>query len=352
MENEAIIEVKNLTISENESMIQVKNLTKMFKNFTAVDSISFDVKKGEIFGLLGPNGAGKSTTIRMLCTLSRPTKGTATIGGYDIVKNDTEVRKLVGIVSEKMIMYDRLTAKENLRFFGSLFGLPKDVLDKRISELLDLVQLTKWKDSLVGTFSTGMRQRMNVIRALLNMPQVLFLDEPTLGLDPQSTVEIREFIRKVNRENKTTILVTTHMMGEADLLCDRIGIIDHGKIAALDTSANLKRMIQGANTTILTLEISNMTPDLVSMVRSLECVEAVSQENSSHLRIHAHGDDAFDTIVDAVRARKTKIDSIQNLQPTLEDVFLHVTGHEVRDNADRKIPMANHHHNAAKSRVR
>jgi len=352
LENEAIIEVKNLTISENESMIQVKNLTKMFKNFTAVDSISFDVKKGEIFGLLGPNGAGKSTTIRMLCTLSRPTKGTATIGGYDIVKNDTEVRKLVGIVSEKMIMYDRLTAKENLRFFGSLFGLPKDVLDKRISELLDLVQLTKWKDSLVGTFSTGMRQRMNVIRALLNMPQVLFLDEPTLGLDPQSTVEIREFIRKVNRENKTTILVTTHMMGEADLLCDRIGIIDHGKIAALDTSANLKRMIQGANTTILTLEISNMTPDLVSMVRSLECVEAVSQENSSHLRIHAHGDDAFDTIVDAVRARKTKIDSIQNLQPTLEDVFLHVTGHEVRDNADRKIPMANHHHNAAKSRVR
>jgi len=193
---------------------------------------------------------------------------------------------------------------------------------------------------------------MNVIRALLNMPQVLFLDEPTLGLDPQSTVEIREFIRKVNRENKTTILVTTHMMGEADLLCDRIGIIDHGKIAALDTSANLKTMIQGANTTILTLEISNMTPDLVSMVRSLECVEAVSQENSSHLRIHAHGDDAFDTIVDAVRARKTKIDSIQNLQPTLEDVFLHVTGHEVRDNADRKIPMADHHHNAAKSRVR
>jgi ABC-2 type transport system ATP-binding protein len=352
LENEAIIEVNNLTISENESMIQVKNLTKMFKNFTAVDSISFDVKKGEIFGLLGPNGAGKSTTIRMLCTLSRPTRGTAAIGGYDIVKNDTEVRKLVGIVSEKMIMYDRLTAKENLRFFGSLFGLPKDVLDKRIGELLDLVQLTKWKDSLVGTFSTGMRQRMNVIRALLNMPQVLFLDEPTLGLDPQSTVEIREFIRKVNRENKTTILVTTHMMGEADLLCDRIGIIDHGKIAALDTSANLKRMIQGANTTILTLEISNLTPDLVAMVRSLECVEAVSQENSSHLRIHAHGDDAFDTIVDAVRARKTKIDSIQNLQPTLEDVFLHVTGHEVRDNADRKIPMANHHHNATKSRVR
>jgi ABC-2 type transport system ATP-binding protein len=336
---------------ENESMIEVKNLTKMFHDFVAVDSISFDVKKGEIFGLLGPNGAGKSTTIRMLCTLSRPTKGTATIGGYDIVKNDTDVRKLVGIVSEKMIMYNRLTAKENLFFFGNLFDLPRDVLNKRTDELLELVQLTKWKNSQVGTFSTGMRQRMNVIRALLGMPQVLFLDEPTLGLDPQSTVEIREFIRKVNRESKITILITTHMMGEADLLCDRIGIIDHGKIVALDTSTNLKKMISGANTTILTLEIENLTPELVTTVRALECVEAVSQENSSHLRVHAHGDDAFDTIIDAVRASKAKINSIQNIQPTLEDVFLHVTGHEVRDSADQKIPME-HRRFAAPSRIR
>jgi len=332
-------------------MIEVKNLTKMFKDFVAVDSISFNVKKGEIFGLLGPNGAGKSTTIRMLCTLSRPTKGTATIGGYDIVKNDTEVRKLVGIVSEKMIMYNRLTAKENLFFFGKLFNLPKNVLSKRTDDLLELVQLTKWKNSQVGTFSTGMRQRMNVIRALLGMPQVLFLDEPTLGLDPQSTVEIREFIRKVNRESNITILITTHMMGEADLLCDRIGIIDHGKIVALDTSTNLKKMISGANTTILTLEISNLTPELVTMVRSLGCVEAVSQENSSHLKIHAHGDDAFNTIIDAIRASKAKIDSIQNIQPTLEDVFLHVTGHEVRDSAEQKIPME-HRRFGAQSRVR
>jgi ABC-2 type transport system ATP-binding protein len=341
-----------VNLLENESMIEVKNLTKMFKDFVAVDSISFNVKKGEIFGLLGPNGAGKSTIIRMLCTLSRPTKGTATIGGYDIVKNDTDVRKLVGIVSEKMIMYNRLTAKENLSFFGNLFDLPRDVLNKRIDELLELVQLTEWKNSQVGTFSTGMRQRMNVIRALLNMPQVLFLDEPTLGLDPQSTVEIREFIKKVNRENKTTILITTHMMGEADLLCDRIGIIDHGKIVALDTSTNLKKMISGANTTILTLEIYNLTPELVTTVRALECVEAVSQENSSHLKVHAHGDDAFDTIIDAVRASKAKIDSIQNIQPTLEDVFLHVTGHEVRDSADQKIPMSEHRHFSPPSRVR
>ena len=224
-----------------ESIIEVKNLTKMFGKFTAVDDISFEVKKGEIFGLLGPNGAGKSTTLRMLSTLSRPTKGTATIGGYDTVKNDTEVRKLIGIVSEKMIIYNRLTAKENLWFFGSLFNIPKDVLNKRIDELLELVQLTKFKDAQVGTFSTGMRQRMNVVRALLNMPQVLFLDEPTLGLDPQSSVEIREFVKKLNQENGTTVIITTHMMLDADLLCDRIAIVDHGKIIALDTSTNLKK---------------------------------------------------------------------------------------------------------------
>lgn len=337
---------------ENEALIEVRNLTKMFNKFVAVDAVSFDIKKGEIFGLLGPNGAGKSTTIRMLSTLCRPTKGTATIGGYDIVKDDAKVRSLIGIVSEKMIMYNRLTARENLWFFGSLFNIPRNVLEPRIDELLSLVQLSQWKNSQVGTFSTGMKQRMNVIRALLNLPQVLFLDEPTLGLDPQSTVEIREFIKKINRENETTILITTHMMGEADLLCDRIGIIDRGKIVALDTSANLKKMISGANTTILKLEIASLTPDLIAAIRALKCVETVSQENTTHLKIHAHGDDAFDTIIDAIRTRKVKIDSIENLQPSLEDVFLHITGHEVRDSANQKMPMSDHRHFAPQSRVR
>jgi ABC-2 type transport system ATP-binding protein len=324
----------------NEPIIVVQNLTKAFGDFVAVDEITFDIKKGEIFGLLGPNGAGKSTTIRMLSTLTRPTKGKATIGGFDVVKEDNDVRKLIGIVSEKMIMYNRLTARENLWFFGNLFGMPRQELNNRISELLELVQLTKWEKAQVGTFSTGMKQRMNIIRALLNMPQVLFLDEPTLGLDPQSTVEIREFVKKLNREHNTTILITTHMMGEADLLCDRIGIIDHGKIVALDTPTNLKNSISGANTTILTLEIANLKPDLLATVRNLECVETISQENSSHLKIHAHGVGAFDSIIDAIRAQKANVVSIQNIQPTLEDVFLHITGREVRDTADQKIPAA------------
>ena len=315
----------------------------MFGDFTAVDSISFNVKKGEIFGLLGPNGAGKSTTLRILSTLTHPTKGTASIGGYDIVKNDTEVRKLIGIVSEKMIMYNRLTAKENLSFFGNLFNIPKGTLEKKIDELLELVKLTQWKNSQVGTFSTGMRQRMNVIRALLNMPQVLFLDEPTLGLDPQSSVEIREFIKKLNRENGTTIIITTHMMVDADLLCDRIGIMDHAKIVALDTSTNLKKTISGADTTILKMEIGNLTPPIIEAIRACRCTDAVTQENSTHLRVIVHGEEAFDSVIDAVRAKDGKINSIENLQPTLEDVFLHITGHQVRDSADQKIPTEMRH---------
>jgi ABC-2 type transport system ATP-binding protein len=338
---------------DNGNIIEVRNLTKMFGNFTAVDDISFNVKKGEIFGLLGPNGAGKSTTLRMLSTLSRPTKGTATIGGYDTVKNDTEVRKLIGIVSEKMIIYNRLTAKENLWFFGSLFNIPKETLAKRIDELLELVQLTKWKNAQVGTFSTGMRQRMNVVRALLNMPEVLFLDEPTLGLDPQSSVEIRDFIKRLNQDRGTSVIITTHMMVDADLLCDRIAIVDHGKIIALDTSTNLKKIISGGDTMIIKLEVANLTPDILNDVKALNCADAVTQENSTRLHLIVHGEEAFDNIIDAVRKRNGKIISVENLQPTLEDVFLHITGHEVRDNADQKIPMAQHRRfGAAPRRVR
>jgi len=333
-------------------MIETRNLTKEFNGLVAVDHISFNVKRGEIFGLLGPNGAGKTTTIRMLSTLTKPTEGTATVGSYDIVKNDNEVRKLIGLVSEKIIMYDRLTAKENLWFFGRLYDIPKESLQKRIDELLGLVQLSKWKNSQVGTFSSGMRQRINVIRAMLNTPEVLLLDEPTLGLDPQSSVEVRGFVKKINREKKTTIILTTHMMVEADMLCDRIGIIDHGRIVALDTSKNLKKLVSGADTTVLELEIANLTANMVSLIKSLKCVSSVSQDDSTHIKVHASGDEAFDTIIDAIRARKVKVNSVKNLEPTLEDVFLHITGHEVRDKADRKIPVKRHRRFMPRPRIR
>ncbi len=337
----------------SEDMIRVEGLTKVFsRSLVAVDHIDFDVKRGEIFGLLGPNGAGKTTTIRMLSTLTRPTEGTATVGGYDIVKNDNEVRRLIGLVSEKIIMYDRLTAKENLWFFGNLYDIPKGVLSERIDELLGLVQLGDWRDTQVGTFSSGMRQRMNVIRALLNMPEVLFLDEPTLGLDPQSSVEVREFVRKINRENETTIILTTHMMVEAEMLCDRIGILDHGRIVALDTSKNLKKLVSGADKTIMGLEIQNLSTSMIASIQSLKCVNSISQDDSTHIKVHADGDEAFDAVIDAIRAEKGKINSVDTLEPTLEDVFLHITGREVRDKADQKIPVNEHRHFVPRRRVR
>ncbi len=263
-----------------------------------------------------------------------------------------QVRKLIGIVSEKMIIYNRLTAKENLEFFGTLYNIPKDLLNKRIDELLELVKLTKFKNAQVGTFSTGMRQRMNVVRALLNTPQVLYLDEPTLGLDPQSSVEIRDFVKRLNQEQGTTVVLTTHMMVDADLLCDRIAIVDHGKIIALDTSTNLKKIISGADTMIIKLEVANLTPNMIEAIKALDCVDAATQENSMSLHIIVHGEEAFDNIVDIVREKGGKITSMSNLQPTLEDVFLHITGHDVRDSTTEKIKIKQGHFGMPQNRVR
>ncbi len=325
-----------------ESVIQVKGLTKRFGDFTAVDRISFDVKKGEIFGFLGPNGAGKSTTIRMLCTLSRPSAGSATVAGLDVVKDDSRVRYHIGLVSEKLIMYNDLTARENLRLFGELYDLPKDALNKRIDKLLRFVRMEKWADARIGTFSTGMKQRINVIRALVNQPEILFLDEPTLGLDPQSTVEIRELVRRINLENKTTIILTTHMMVEADLLCDRIGIIDRGKIVALDTPANLKKLVSGTDTSVLEFDIPNLSPGLLTSLGSIPCVASVAQEDETHVKIHARGDDSFDAVIDGIRKDGGKVLGVRNLEPTLEDVFLKLTGREVREQVTNHVPVSGH----------
>jgi len=332
--------------------IKAANLTKKFGDLAAVDHISFDVKKGEIFGFLGPNGAGKTTTIRMLCTLSRPTEGSATVAGYDIVKEDSKVREHIGLVSEKMIMYDLLTAKENLKLFGKLYNIPNDLLDRRIHEVLSLVEMEKWANHQIGTFSTGMKQRINVVRGLLNRPEILFLDEPTLGLDPQSTSEIREIIHRINIENKTTIILTTHMMVEADMLCDRVGIIDHGKIVALDTPMNLKRMISKTETTVVELDISNLTKNMVSLIQSLKCVRSVVMKDNTRIKVQAKGDDAFNDIIDTVRQNNGKISSIINLEPTLEDVFLHITGHEVRDQTSDKVKTVGYRHGPHGRRVK
>ncbi|MFH0816324.1 MAG: ATP-binding cassette domain-containing protein [Methanobacteriota archaeon] len=321
--------------------ISCQNLTKKFGVFTAVDSISFDVKKGEIFGFLGPNGAGKSTTIRMLCTLSAPSGGSAKVAGFDIVKDHSKVREHIGLVSEKMIMYNDLKATENLKLFGKLYDIPNDALKKRIDELLGYVHMEKWADARIGTFSTGMKQRINVIRALINQPNILFLDEPTLGLDPQSTAEIRELIRKINAENGTTMILTTHMMAEADLLCDRIGIIDRGKIVALDTPANLKKLVSGTDTTLLEIEIPNLNAGMMEAIKANACITSVLQDDQTKIKVRGIGEDCFDVIIDTIRKNEGKIKAIKNLEPSLEDVFLHLTGREVRDAVSNNAK--NHH---------
>jgi len=219
--------------------IETHGLTKTFNSFTAVDHVDLTVSKGEIYGFLGPNGAGKTTTIRILCTLLSPSSGTASVDGYDVVRQANEVRKRIGLVSEKLIMYPRLTALENLMFFGKLYRIDRDALRKKSEELLEMVKLTPFKDKQVGGFSSGMRQRVNVIRALLHDPDILFLDEPTTGLDPQSTRFVRDLVKELKQRGHTVVL-TTHIMEEADELSDRVCIIDHGKIMAVDTPHGFK----------------------------------------------------------------------------------------------------------------
>jgi ABC-2 type transport system ATP-binding protein len=315
--------------------IEVKGLTKKFGDFTAVDNISFDVKEGEIFGFLGPNGAGKSTTIRVLCTLARPSAGNAKVAGYDLVKESVKVRKSIGLVSEKMIMYELLTAAENLRFFGNLYKMPKAKMEKRIDDLLEQINMSQWKNAQIGTFSTGMRQRINVIRALLTEPKVIFLDEPTLGLDPQTTLSIRDLIRDI-RKGGTTVILTTHAMLEADVLSDRVAIIDHGRIVALDTPASLKKIVKDSDLTIFNAKISNLTPLLIEKIKKLDCTAGIDQPEAHELKISARGAEGFDRIIEMILADGGRITSINTNEPTLEDVFLSMTGKAMRDNASEK----------------
>jgi ABC-2 type transport system ATP-binding protein len=222
--------------------VRAENLTKRFGDFTAVDHVSFTVRKGEVFGFLGPNGAGKTTTISMLCTLLQPTEGTASIGGFDIIKEADKVRRQIGVVTEKLIVYDRLTPIENLQVFGRLYKVPSSELLSRTEKLLKLIDLWEWRNSLVSNFSSGMRQRLNLIRALIHEPEIIFLDEPTVGLDPATAVNIREFIAQLNDEGRTIIL-TTHQMEVAERLSDRVSIIDQGKMVAIETLADLKAKV-------------------------------------------------------------------------------------------------------------
>ncbi|MFW3147233.1 MAG: ATP-binding cassette domain-containing protein [Thermoplasmatota archaeon] len=323
-------------------IIQTKGLTKRFNSFTAVNKVNMHVEEGEVYGLLGPNGAGKSTMIRMLTTLSRPSEGSANVSGYDIVRDAEKVRETVGMVSEKMIMYDRLTAYENLRLFSKLYNVPKKEMEDRIAELLKIVNMSKWADTQIGKFSTGMKQRINVIRALVSMPKIVFMDEPTLGLDPQSTTDIRDLIKKLNEEQGLTIVLTTHIMNEADVLCHRIGLIDKGVICAVGSPSELKSRISERGNTVVDLELIDPPPNAHGLFQKLEVVKSVSQKEN-RIKVIASKDDAFQDIIGASARFGLKLRNASVSQPSLEDVFLHFTGRAMIDEVKDKVPMQHGH---------
>lgn len=318
-------------------IISTSNLTKKFDTFTAVDNISFTIKKGEIFGFLGPNGAGKTTTIKMLTTLLYPTDGTATIAESDIIKQRDKVRQNIGVVFQEPALDTELTGRENLDFHARMYGLGQKKRKQRIDDVLKLVDLEEKQNVLVKNYSGGMKRRLEIARGLMHYPTVLFLDEPTLGLDAQTRRAIWAYIKKMNKEESTTIFLTTHYMDEADHLCDRVGIIDRGKLLVIDTTSNLKNSI---GHDVITLSCSDLTKLHDRLVKE-SWIQNVKQHDSSLTLGVEKGDEKIPEIIEIAQSLKLKIKSIDVRKPTLDDVFLHFTGRMMR-NEEPENPMKMH----------
>ncbi|MGA2442355.1 MAG: ATP-binding cassette domain-containing protein [Tepidisphaeraceae bacterium] len=309
--------------------IEVDHLTKRFGDFTAVDALTFSVEHGEVFGLLGPNGAGKSTLIRMLTTLVPPTSGTARVNGFDIVHAANAVRQSIGVIPQAMTSDLDLSAQENMSIFAKLYGIPREKRLRTIKQLLKEVDLEKWADKPVKMFSGGMRRRLEIARGLVHEPKLFFLDEPTTGLDPVSRVAVWEMLTRLKNQRDLTILVTTHYMDEADKLCDRTAIVDHGKLAALDSPLKLKASIPGKN--ILEVSFSGVGPTWMETLKSLpEVAEVKADENIYRISSH-NGPRTTVALMEAARNANATVNSLSVQSTTLDDVFVHYTGHQLRD---------------------
>ena len=304
-------------------MITINNLVKRYENLTVVDNLSLTIEENEVFGLLGPNGAGKTTTIHMLATLLKPTSGTAVVNGYDIIKDASKVRASIGIVFQAPSSDDMLTGHENLKLHSLLYAVPASIREKRIVEVLDLVGLTNRKDDQVKKYSGGMRRRLEIARGLLHKPKVIFLDEPTLGLDPSSREIMWEYIQRLVREENITIILTTHYMEEADMLCDRIGIIDKGKIIALNTPAKLKESIGGDIIKIKASPNSNLN---FAALRQFNFIRKIEFSDDGFIILSV--DNATHNIP-ALLKYATNVESVEYSTPTLNDVFLQLTGRHI-----------------------
>lgn len=309
--------------------VEVENLGKRFGSFVAVDSLSFSVEHGEVFGLLGPNGAGKSTLIRMLTTLVPPSSGTARVNGFDIVRNPNGVRQSIGVIPQAMTSDLDLSAEENMTIFAKLYGIPREKRRQTIHRLLEEVDLGKWADKPVKMFSGGMRRRLEIARGLVHQPKIFFLDEPTTGLDPVSRAAVWEMLRRLKQERDLTILVTTHYMDEADKLCDRIAIVDHGKLVALDSPLKLKASVPGKN--VLEVCFSEVPQNWTTALAALPDVAEVTAEENIFRLSSENGPRTTVALMEAVRGAGISIVTLSVQSTTLDDVFVHYTGHQLRD---------------------
>ena len=309
-------------------IVNVKNLSKIFdKEIVAVDNVSFQVKKGEIFGFLGPNGAGKTTTIKILTTLLQPTKGQVNIASFDVVKNPDGVRSSIGIVPQALTLDDDLKGMTNLLLSAKLYRVPDKIAKERANELLELVGLKDAAGRDVSTYSGGMRKRLELIIGLIHNPKVLFLDEPTLGLDIQTRSVIWDYLKKLNKENGLTIFITTHYLEEADLLCDRIAIIDQGEVLIEDTPSNLKQKLGGD---IIEISVDNhvKAKELISELDYVEKIDVVEEK----LRIKAEkGDEVLPLLLEICKVNSIKVKTVSLSRPSLDEVFLEYTGKSMRD---------------------
>jgi len=297
---------------------------------TAVDEVSFSVKNGEIFGFLGPNGAGKSTTIMILTTLLKPSSGKALIAGFDVMKDPKQVRENIGYVQQETTVDEYLTGRENLLLQAKLNHIPKDEINPRITEILQLIELSDKQDEPVVTYSGGMRKRLDIAGGLLHRPKVLFLDEPTVGLDIQTRRKIWKYIKKIHEEFEMTIFLTTHYMEEADQLCDRIGIIDGGKIQVIDSPENMKNAM-GNEVISIVLEQSEPLDSFLSELKKIEFVKKINEDGLKLTLFASKGTEVIPKIFQISSDLNIKITSISLTQPTLDDVFISYTGHEIRD---------------------
>jgi len=310
--------------------IETKSLTKSFGNVIAVNDISFSVNVGEIFGFLGPNGAGKSTTMMILTTLLKPTSGQALISEFDVMSNAKKVRERIGYVQQETTVDEYLTGRENLLLQAKLNHIPKNEINSRIDEVLNLIELSDKQHDSVVTYSGGMRKRLDIAGGLLHRPKVLFLDEPTVGLDIQTRRKIWEYIKKIHTEFDMTIFLSTHYMEEADNLCDRIGIIDGGKIQVIDSPENMKNAM-GNEVISLIMDDSNNHDSFLSQLKKIEFVKNINEDGEKLTIFVSNGTQVIPKIFQISSDLEIKINTISLTRPTLDDVFLSYTGHEIRD---------------------